>query len=122
MRADCHPNRHFVNAGKVKTISTKIAGAPIKYFGCVVLEDVNFVVHSSGVKRAQAEGVRNVHAYARGEVVETFAYQPDISSITDRMNRVTYYFEEGYFRDIDTNEKVTKADRVVLIGRDCFYV
>ena len=45
MRADCHPNRHFVNAGKVKTISTKIAGAPIKYFGCVVLEDVNFVVH-----------------------------------------------------------------------------
>ena len=66
--------------------------------------------------------MRNVHAYARGEVVETFAYQPDISSITDRMNRVTYYFEEGYFRDIDTNEKVTKADRVVLIGRDCFYV
>lgn len=127
MRVKVHPHKTMVNSGVEACVSI----TPMKrhgrayYMGTVMLSDVNFVIHDSGVKRAQAEQVRNVHAWATGEVIHESVeqYSPGILD-KNMMVKVTYHYNEGRFmttgpKPIDVTDKSFKA--AVFIGRD-FYV
>jgi hypothetical protein len=130
LKAKIHPNKHMVNAGVEACISV----LPVKkharthYAGTVILRDVEFRIQESGKERARKEGVRNVHAWAVGEVVGEFETQHSLEeseipkSVKDRLRKVTYYFQEGYFRDFETHEEVTATKALYAVGRDFFYL
>lgn len=127
MRVKVHPHKTMVNSG----IEACVSITPVKrngrayYMGTVVLRDVNFTIHDSGVKRAQNEQRRNVHAWAVGDIVDEKPEQYDMSMLTDKhMVKVTYHYNEGRFmttgpKPVDVTDKSFKA--AVFIGRD-FYV
>lgn len=127
MRVKVHPHKTMVNSGVEACVSV----TPMKrhgrayYMGTVMLSDVNFVIHDSGVKRAQAQQVRNVHAWATGGVIHESVeqYSPSILD-KNMMVKVTYHYNEGRFmttgpNPIDVTDKSFNA--AVFIGRD-FYV
>jgi hypothetical protein len=132
MRVKVHPHKTMVNAGVEACVSI----TPMKkhgrayYMGTVFLDDVSFVIHESGVKRAQAEQVRNVHAWAVGTLADESTLQMDIHKTCRRyMTKVTYHYNTGRFIEMlppgfigpprDMTDKTFKA--AVFIGRD-FYV
>jgi len=125
-----HPHKTMVNAG----IEACISVTPVKkhgrahYSGTVIMRDVNFRVQQSGVQRAQAEGQRNVHAWAVGELVGEFENQFSLDhleipqAVKQKLRKVTYYYQEGYFRDFKTKKKVEKTTALFAVGRDFFYL
>lgn len=127
MRVKVHPHKNLVNSGVEACVSV----TPIKrhgrayYMGTVMLRDVSFTIHESGVKRAQAEQVRNVHAWAVGEIVHEAVEQNKPSKkVLDNMVQVTYHYNIGRFitvgdKPVDVTEKSFKA--ALFVGRD-FYV
>ena len=122
-----HPHRNLVNSGVEACVSV----TPMKkhgrayYMGTVYLNDVRFVIHESGVKRAQAEQVRNVHAWAVGNLMaeQVEQYQPPLH-IRERMVQVTYHYNMARFMTVEA-EPVDVTDgqfnAALFVGRD-FYV
>jgi len=125
MRVKIHPHRNKVTSGVEECISVTPMrkGGRAYYAGTVVLSDVEFVVHNSGVKRARAEGVRNVHAWAIGELIDQQPTQlPPSFRVRKDMRKVTYHFEKGYFQDHKTGEPVERTDFLYAVGRDFYYL
>lgn len=127
MRVKVHPHRTMVQSG----IEACVSITPMKkhgrayYMGTAMLRDASFVIHESGVKRAQDEQVRNVHAWATGELA--FESPMQIPLTVQHMVKVTYHFNIGRFmtvhknpnRVIDVTDGHFKA--AYFCGRD-FYV
>lgn len=130
MKSKVHPHKTMVNSGVEACISITPAKSRARayYMGTVIMRDVEFRVQESGVKRAQAEGVRNVHAWAVGEIVGEYETQFPLSearlpkSVINKMRKVTYYFQEGYFRDFETHKKVESTKALYAVGRDFYYL
>lgn len=77
----------------------------------VLLRDVKFVVNPKGSQRAKAQGVRNVHAYVRGKLVEHDSTTiPDVSDMVECTYRP---FEDSSFKRVDTGEPVSYTARLV---------
>ena len=116
MRVKVHPHRTMVQSGVEACVSV----TPVKkhgrayYMGTVMLRDVDFVIHNSGVKRAQAEQVRNVHAWAVGEVIHELPnqYQPE-PVVLRKMVKVTYHYNLGRFF-----ETFGTRNGIACLGRD----
>jgi hypothetical protein len=95
------------------------------YMGTVLLSDVTFRIHDSGVKRAQAEQVRNVHAWAVGDLLseQTEQYPPE-GYLARSLVKVTYHYNVGRFitvghGNIDVTDGHFRA--AYVCGRD-FYI
>jgi hypothetical protein len=127
MRVKIHPHRNKVMQGIEECISVTHdkKGGRAYYAGTVILSDVEFRIHNSGVARAQKEGVRNVHAWAVGELVDQHACQNPITARFRKqygLRKVTYHFEEGYFQDHKTGAVITKTALLYAVGRDFYYL
>lgn len=125
MRVKVHPHKSLVNSGVEACVSI----TPIKkhgrayYMGSVYLADVNFVIHQSGVKRAQAEQVRNVHAWATGILLDEKPEQYPLGGVMEPlMVQVTYHYNTGRFLTLDGVDVTDKSFKAAYFcGRD-FYV
>lgn len=100
MKVKVHPHRTMVNAGVEACVSVtpdrKYGRA--YYMGTVILENVSFRIHQSGVKRAQAEQVRNVHAWAVGTLLSEQSNQyPPGKDVMRNLAKVTYHYNAGRF-------------------------
>lgn len=126
-RVKVHPHRSLVKRGIEACVSvTPTAKGGVAYYkGLVELSDAAFIIHQSGVKRAQAEQVRNVHAWCVGELVAEEEGQPlETAELLDKLQEVTYHFNVGRFMTVEaTPRDVTKlkfAKALFVGGR--FYV
>jgi hypothetical protein len=125
MRVKVHPHRTMVNSGVEACVSIT-PDAPRRrayYMGTVGLEDVSFRIHDSGVQRAQSEQVRNVHAWAVGDLAVEFSEQYSPSTgLRVRMSKVYYHYNIGRFIAEDGTD-VTDGhfNMAYFCGRD-FYV
>lgn len=125
MKVKVHPHRSMVNAGVEACVSVtpdKKHGRAY-YMGTVMLRDVEFRIHASGVARARKEQQRNVHAWAVGEVIHEAVEQlPPSPKVLRNMVQVTYHYEIGRFITLDGTD-VTDGhfDAAIFVGRD-FYV
>lgn len=124
MRVKVHPHKPYYDNGSEACISI----TPVKkhgrahYMGAVMLTDVSFVVHQSGLERMREEGARNVHAWMVGELLsETIErYRP---SALDRglMIRVRYDLDSGRFLAEDGTDVTDGEFRAgVIVGKDCY--
>lgn len=132
MRVKVHPHRTLVTSGVEACVSVtpdrKYGRA--YYMGTVILQNVNFRIHASGVRRAQAEQVRNVHAWAVGTLLseQSNQYQPG-KDVLRNLVKVTYHYNVGRFIEVlpkgfigpprDVTDQHFKA--AYVCGRD-FYV
>lgn len=86
----------------------------------VLLRDVTFRVLPGGLRRCREEGVRNVHAYARGTVVAC-----DVAAVRDHPDaiRVRYnpYAWDTFVR-ADTEQPVRTADAFAVEGKTAWAV
>lgn len=119
----------MVNSGIEACVSVTPTrkGGRAYYRGTVKLADARFVIHQSGVDRAQAEQVRNVHAWCVGDVVEESDVQETLTEedLADFV-QVTYHFNVGRFftvgpEDLRTDVTDLAFSRAIFVGRD-FYV
>lgn len=107
-RVKVHPHRSLVKRGIEACVSvTPTAKGGVAYYkGLVELSDAAFVIHRSGVKRAQEEQVRNVHAWCVGELVSEDEEQPRENSVLlDDLREVTYHFNVGRFMTVETTPR-----------------
>lgn len=125
MRVKVHPHKTMVNAG----IEACVSITPDKkhgrayYMGTVMLSRVQFRIHDSGVKRSQKEQVRNVHAWAVGEVLSEHSEQyPPSPEIMSNLIQVTYHYNSGRFIANDGTDVTDGTYRAAYFcGRD-FYI
>lgn len=126
MRVKVHPHKTMVNAGveACVSITPDRKHGRAYYMGTVYLTNVDFRIHQSGVLRAQAEQVRNVHAWAVGTLLaeqkEQYRPGPDVLR---NMAQVTYHYNVGRFLTME-NEPVDVTDghfkAAIIVGRDFF--
>lgn len=125
MRVKVHPHRNLVNAGVEACVSVtpdRRYGRAY-YMGTVLLSEVDFRIHESGVGGAQAEQVRNVHAWAVGNLIHEASeqYRPE-GRLHHELIKVTYHYNVGRFITIDGTDVTDGHYRVAYVcGRD-FYV
>lgn len=125
MRVKVHPHKTMVNAGVEACVSItpdrKYGRA--YYMGTVILRDVSFRIHESGVKKAQAEQVRNVHAWAVGTLISEQSEQfPPEASALRCLSQVTYHYNSGRFIAADGTDVTDGTFKAAYFcGRD-FYV
>ena len=127
MKVKVHPHKTMVDAG----IEACVSVTPDRkhgrahYMGTVILQKVDFRIHQSGVRRAQAEQVRNVHAWAVGDLLseQTNQYHPS-KDLLNTLVKDTYHHNIGRFISVE-NEPVDVTDghfrAAYVCGRD-FYV
>ena len=127
MKVKVHPHRTLVNAGEQACVSVtpdrKYGRA--YYMGTVIMQNVSFRIHQAGVKRAQNEQVRNVHAWAVGDLLsEQIEQYPPTKDLLKTLVKVTYHYNIGRFISVE-NEPVDVTDghfrAAYVCGRD-FYV
>lgn len=134
MIVKAHPHRTRYLSENPEYSVPCISVTPVKrhgrayYMGTLGLRNAKFVVHKSGVKRMEAEGVRNVHAWIQGELVHEATEQNDPSpTLLRHMTKVVYDFKAGrfvtYHEDPAKREDVTDEEfaAAYCVGRD-FYV
>lgn len=134
MRVKVHPHKTMVNAGIKECVSVtpdhKYGRA--HYMGTVILQDVTFRIHPSGVKRAREEKQRNVHAWAVGKLLSEQSDQyPPTKDLMKNLRQVTYHYNIGRFLILegyrngfacygeDVTDEHFKA--AYIVGRD-FYI
>lgn len=124
MKVKVHPHKPFCDNGSEACISI----TPMKkhgrahYMGTVLLSDVTFVVHQSGLERMRSEGQRNVHAWMVGDLLaETIEqYRPDV---LDRgiMSLVRYDLDLGRFVAEDGTDVTDGTYRAgAVVGKQCY--
>lgn len=124
MRVKVHPHRTMVNAGieACVSITPDVKGGRAYYMGTALIRDVEFRIHASGVKRAQAEQVRNVHAWAVGDLIWEAEWQSPMF-LKSQIVQVTYHYNMGRFMTVE-DEPVDVTDghfnAALFIGRDFF--
>jgi hypothetical protein len=103
MLANVHPHKTRINSGVEACVSVTPAhaGGRAYYKGAVVLRDVRFRIHQSGVTRARNEQRRNVHAWAVGEVTAEFDHrQAPPADLANALVRVTYHYTSAHFVEV----------------------
>lgn len=68
------------------SVRSRATGRVTEHAGQVVLRNARFVVQPAGRRRVLATGVKNVHAFVRGELVATDAGIP----VPDLLDSITY--------------------------------
>lgn len=125
MRVKVHPHRTLVTSGvgACVSITPDQKGKHAYYMGTVLMTEVDFRIHASGVKRAREEQRRNVHAWAVGNLLheDREQYRPE-GRVQHELIKVTYHYNVGRFIAIDGTDVTDGHYRVAYVcGRD-FYV
>lgn len=124
MQVKVHPHKPLVDAGVEACVSitpNKRHGRAY-YMGMVILANVKFSVHESGLKRYHAEQTRNVHAWMVGDVIHeaTEQYRPTVLD-GNRMVRVEYVLDAGRFiADDGTDVTDGRFNAGVIVGKECY--
>jgi len=97
------------------SIRSRTTGRVIARADSVVVQNVKFVVQPAGRQRVLDEERKNVHAFVRG----TLSTTPPDMMVTNVQVKYNPYIEEpdpraGHFYEVDTEETIGEADRVVL--------
>lgn len=112
MRVDVYWNLHK------RCWSIRHKGRVIRHATYVHLQDVRFVVSEAGRQRVLREGRKNVHAFARGELVDAAKGEEFMSadrSYHRSYKDVTYNpFKSASFYRRDTGKPVTRAPQALL--------
>lgn len=118
MQHDVHVN---LNIGGLSTkyISGKKYGRLYKHAQTAIIKDAVMRIQSGGHSRCISQGVRNVHAFVRGETMLDTNVLPILCS---RHFEIVLYnpFEADHFFLAETNIKVTGAKIVVLKDKEMF--
>lgn len=123
MRVKVHPHRNKVNAGIEACVSVTPEGGKAYYVGYIFLRDARFLIHRSGVERAQTEQVRNVHAWCVGEnAFEAHTQFPDFDPTRQGFEQVTYHFNIGRFVTMDGEDVTDIPLRAAICNGRNFYV
>ena len=88
----------------------------IDYQPKVILEGCSFVIQESGRKRALRFKQRNVHAFIKGNLIESISNIHDIREITYNYR----LYDSFIYRD--TLEPITKADIVLCEYPKCWVI
>ena len=62
-------------------VSVREDGKVTGCYGEVVMQNVSFIVRKSGYEQTIREGQRNVHAFAKGEIIQKATIAPSIDSL-----------------------------------------
>lgn len=115
VRAYCDLHR---GCSSLKALSGDHKGRVIAKSQRVLLSDVRFEVSAAGLRRTREQGVRNVHAYARGHClgdnVEAVCANPDAVRI-----RFNPHLFDTFVREPD-HAPVAGARLVAIVGKRCW--
>lgn len=130
MRVKVHPHRTRYLSEREDHSRLCVSVTPDKkggrayYMATVLLKNIGFRIHSSGVEEMSKTGVRNVHAWVVGDLVEeyTLAFQPTARLVQKgEFVKVRYDFEHGRFTDLKGNDVTDKAFAAAyVVGRDLY--
>lgn len=115
--AYCDLHRHCTS---LRAITGPERGRVTAKADAIVLEAVAFRVNTGGLRRVREEGVRQVHAYARGRVVSD-----DVAAVRDHPDavRVRYNpFLFDHFVRADTQAPLAGADRLAIEGKAAYAI
>ncbi len=126
MKKKAHLHLPKMKRGDMDCISlanfAHVKGEPTTYWGTVVMREVRFKVSQPGRERTLREGVKNVHAWVVGEVVETLGNQviPNKRGVW----REAYYNPRmtETFVDKQTGIRLDTAKAAYLVGPKVFYI
>ncbi len=97
--------------------SVRVKGKVISHLAELELKNVSFRVQPGGRLRAVAEQARNVHAFARGEIVE----ESEIDSETPIGREITYNpFKYESFVYVDDESPVYNVSRAYFVGKKVY--
>lgn len=115
------PHRTKVVAGDINCVSTTPKGGRAEYHSVVRLQDASFKVYEGGVRRAQREQRRNVHAWAVGRLV--FTYEDYVfPRVIGSWKKVSYHYNEGRFIDEFGNDVTDHRYRDMICNGPTLYV
>lgn len=113
-------NLHFKDRVVYSIRDTK--GITIAHSECILIRHAKFVVQEKGRDKVRRNKQKNVHAGVKGEIViDPFqASYITTNSIKQHDNIIAYYnpYETDSFIDINTKEKLLKADYVLLTSNN----
>lgn len=140
-RVEAHPHRPRVlkhrAGGSDLTVSVRptAKGGRVSYSSLLMLRDVTFDVQPAGPTRVrEVTGVRDVHAFVRGEALLNFDAEGDSKhfdpSWLDEHVLVSYNpFKASHFYEViptddghEAGRQVVAAEAVVMRGGDCYAI
>jgi len=111
MKVDVYFNLHK-NKLSVRSRERASYGKVINHVDSILLKDCTFVVNPAGRKRVLKEQRKNVHAYVRGEITQNGCWEGSSRTVTYN----PYKYDSFVY--IDTEKTVSKADYVVINGKE----
>lgn len=122
-RAEIHLHIGRLRAKRPDCISLReIPNMGVRYVGTVALSNVKFAVQPAGQRKAREEGVKNVHAFIRGDLIAENGGQehPKVKGLyrKARYNPQT----TDTFVDVETGEPLYEADAVIMAGSTVYYI
>lgn len=110
MKVDVYKNLTAGNLS-VRSRETENYGIVTDHVQEAMVKDAEFVVQPSGLKRFKETGIKNVHAFVRGKMVDEYSMMPSL----DDAERVRYNPKvQDHFFLADTGEHVESAQLVWL--------
>lgn len=123
MKVKAHLHLPRLKSGVDEVISViPFAGTGAEYFGTVALTNVRFRVSKPGRQRTLDTGVRNVHAWVIGDVLNTENRQSHPKK--PGVWRKAYYspYQTETFIDRDTKVPVHSAKAALMVGATVYYL
>ena len=110
-------------------LSYRPSGGRVRHARSLTLQNVKFNVQPAGREKVIREKKKNVHAFVRGIVINSYAETVDdkgkIKEYCEQreMRRITYNpYKYESFVYADTEEPVFEAKTVIVVGRDIYEV
>ena len=117
MQADIYSN---LNKGGV---SVKRKGESVTLESVVRLKDVAFIFRDGEYNRALQEQTRNVHAFARGELIQTSENMLTVSELNElrsKYKRIRYNLFSGVKAFIVDGKPINSAKEVLMVKTERF--
>lgn len=88
----------------------------IGHANSILLKDVVFLVSEAGRQRVLREKRKNVHAFARGEIVATNETKPEFleNPITYNPYKFSYFYNKNKEEKVERNSLVYCGDRILF--------
>lgn len=101
----------------ILAMSGENKGRVVAHVDYVILKSVMFVISKSGLARAQASKVRNVHSFAQGELYSVDSIPSD--SLTDEISYNP--FTKGYFYPVsDRTKQINSLDMLYFCNNKAY--
>ena len=91
------------------------------YAGTVALTNVTFIVQPAGHARVRESGMRNVHAFVKGELVSETRNQLPLRNRAGWKRAYYNPHKVDSFVDMQTGEALEHATAVYMVGSKVYY-